>query len=75
MASIQINSANVLQACEKAVKGSGFKKLYLEDTTRIRGIKILAKFSEKLTKKVSIDHDDIVLIGEYLTLPSQPGKK
>jgi len=88
-----INSANVIQACEKAVTNciDSFQKTFTSEEAYpgwvekakndsdavllINKIKNLAEFSEKFTMQISIDHNDFSLIGEYLTLPSQPVKE
>ena len=81
MASITINSADVIQACEKVLKALKEKnnifwwiaynqQIKFNKKVHIDRIKNLAKFSEKYgLYSLSIDHNDFALIGEYLTLP------
>ncbi|MCK5609260.1 hypothetical protein KAR91_45720 [Candidatus Pacearchaeota archaeon] len=74
MASITINSANVIQACDKAVLADDFGTEYKKQLrlNKINAIKELAEFSEKFGFcSLSIDHNDFVLIGEYMTIPKQ----
>lgn len=81
MASITINSTNIIQACDKCKKYWDEKERvyvhsvdtpYIEALHGIKRIRDIAEFSERFgLYSISIDHNDFALIGEYLTLPRQ----
>ena len=90
MASIKISSYECVKACDKLMSLSKEKLEVEYDDTHAQRMHVnthqiiikhtariieLCEFAGKIGVEVTIDHDDFALIGEYLTLPSQPGNE